>query len=674
MYIKSIELDGFKSYAKRQLIQGFHKQFNAITGYNGSGKSNILDGICFLLGLSKLENIRAKNMTDLIFKQGQAGVNKAVVTITFDNSDESKSPIGMKDTKEIIIRRQIVAAGTGRGVSSSYTLNGMPATNNRIHDFFRGIGLNVNNPHFLIMQGRITKVLNMKPEEILGMIEEAAGTKMYDQKRKDTEKTISQKDMKLEECQKIIEESLDPKIEKMREDRKNLIEINRLKKTKEGMQRKLDAYVYWQNLKGENENRKLGEETKAKIEQSRERIEEIEKLIGEKEKMLEDLENHKNDQDSNTELEESLKAKTEERVNKEVERDEIAEHMKQIEEDRKRKKISIEKDQKLLEKKKKEHEKILSDHDSVDKQQKKDQEDAQKYRSEIEALTRGTMADENGEQVSIEQKIQESRTETAELEAAIKTAQNRQTRLRPRIQDLTKNVDRLKKQNTSEMSDIKSRELEVQKATEQLKKLKFDEEHEAQIKDRVQILQRETQDLDQRCQKLIRTAHKGRYDFVFRDPPIPNFDRARDVRGTVATLFKVKPSEEKYNFAVEIACGNFLQQVVVSNQNIARSMVEHRVFVNRKTLMPIAETRKKSPHWQARLESNRFQHAKQIADKHKEEVKHMIDLIDFPPELTIIMENLFGSILVTTSLTCAKEIAYHPKIRTRVVTERVSTN
>lgn len=68
MFIKSIELDGFKSYARRTEIRDFDRLFNAITGLNGSGKSNILDSICFLLGISQLSHVRATNLNELVYK------------------------------------------------------------------------------------------------------------------------------------------------------------------------------------------------------------------------------------------------------------------------------------------------------------------------------------------------------------------------------------------------------------------------------------------------------------------------------------------------------------------------------------------------------------------------------------------------------------------------------
>jgi structural maintenance of chromosome 2 len=107
MYIKSMVLDGFKSYGTRTEIEGFDKLFNAITGLNGSGKSNILDAICFVLGLSRMELCRCVNLRELIYKNGQTGVTKANVTINFDNTDKDQSPVGYQQYDEIVIRREV---------------------------------------------------------------------------------------------------------------------------------------------------------------------------------------------------------------------------------------------------------------------------------------------------------------------------------------------------------------------------------------------------------------------------------------------------------------------------------------------------------------------------------------------------------------------------------------
>ena len=89
MHIIEIVLDGFKSYSTRTVISMLDPQFNCITGLNGSGKSNIIDAICFVLGIQSLSHVRVTNLQELIYKQGNAGITKATVTLVFDNSNKN---------------------------------------------------------------------------------------------------------------------------------------------------------------------------------------------------------------------------------------------------------------------------------------------------------------------------------------------------------------------------------------------------------------------------------------------------------------------------------------------------------------------------------------------------------------------------------------------------------
>ena len=107
MYLQELILEGFKSYQAKTIISGWDQGFNAISGQNGNGKSNILDAICFVLGISNLQAIRAQNLIDLVYNRGQAGISKATVTVIFNNEEKSKSPPGQEEQNEITITRQV---------------------------------------------------------------------------------------------------------------------------------------------------------------------------------------------------------------------------------------------------------------------------------------------------------------------------------------------------------------------------------------------------------------------------------------------------------------------------------------------------------------------------------------------------------------------------------------
>lgn len=89
------------------------------------------------------------------------------------------------------------------GNISKYLLNGHKSTLQNLQTLFQSVQLNINNPNFLIMQGKITKVLNMKPAEILGMVEEAAGTRMFEERKEKAMKTMAKKDKKVEEIESV---------------------------------------------------------------------------------------------------------------------------------------------------------------------------------------------------------------------------------------------------------------------------------------------------------------------------------------------------------------------------------------------------------------------------------------------------------------------------------------
>ncbi|KAG5461846.1 MAG: P-loop containing nucleoside triphosphate hydrolase protein [Olpidium bornovanus] len=278
MHLEEVVLEGFKSYATRTTIAGWDREFNAITGLNGSGKSNILDAIVFVLGITNYSQVRANNLQDLIYKRGQAGITKASVTLVFDNSDAENSPIGYEQYKQVSVTRQgrflfrhelpLIFPRISFSVSdkkkltladndsllqvlmggrNKYIINGRNALAQAVQNLFQSVQLNVNNPHFLIMQGRITKVLNMKPPEILGMIEEAAGTRMFEEKKEKALKTIAKKDSKVEEITSLLNEEIGPKLDKLRVEKRNYLDYQKIKTEMERLEKLVIAYEYKAN-------------------------------------------------------------------------------------------------------------------------------------------------------------------------------------------------------------------------------------------------------------------------------------------------------------------------------------------------------------------------------------------------------------------------------------------
>jgi len=120
------------------------------------------------------------------------------------------------------------------GGRSKYFINGSAAQASRVQTLFHSVQLNVNNPHFLIMQGRITKVLNMKPMEVLGMLEEAAGTRMYEDKKRSAERVIEKKEGKVAEINAVLADEINPKLKELR---KQQADYTRYKQNQADMER-----------------------------------------------------------------------------------------------------------------------------------------------------------------------------------------------------------------------------------------------------------------------------------------------------------------------------------------------------------------------------------------------------------------------------------------------------
>lgn len=230
--------------------------------------------------------MRAQNQQDLIYKRGQAGITKASVTIVFDNSDREKSPVGLENCKQITVTRQVCSLWLSNDRIlidlyqialpniSKYLLNGHKSQQHTIQTLFQGVQLNINNPNFLIMQGRITKVLNMRPQEILGMVEEAAGTRMFEERKDKARKTMGKKEKRVEEITSLLAEEITPKLDTLRAEKRSFLQWQKACSELERIGRLLRAWEWTEGkeriTRKENEITKKSHETK-KVQKERER-------------------------------------------------------------------------------------------------------------------------------------------------------------------------------------------------------------------------------------------------------------------------------------------------------------------------------------------------------------------------------------------------------------------
>ncbi|KAJ2377919.1 Structural maintenance of chromosomes protein 2, partial [Coemansia sp. RSA 2607] len=159
------------------------------------------------------------------------------------------------------------------GGKNKYMINGHSAQEQAVANMLQSVQLSINNPHFLIMQGKITQVLNMQPPEILAMIEEAAGTRMFEERKDKAQKTMSKKDKKIEEISSILDEEIVPKLDKLRQEKQAYLEYQKVEIELDRLRRLVVAYDYTKCEEAVTNGSTSLVESKAKLERMAEQLE-----------------------------------------------------------------------------------------------------------------------------------------------------------------------------------------------------------------------------------------------------------------------------------------------------------------------------------------------------------------------------------------------------------------
>ena len=197
MYLKEIEIQGFKSFADKTKVV-FDQGVTAVVGPNGSGKSNITESLRWALGESSVKSLRGGKMPDVIFAgtESRKPLNYASVVVTLDNEDGF-----IKDSGQVIkVERHIYRSG-----DSEYRIDGKKVRLRDIHDLFLDTGLG-RDSFSIISQGKVEEIFNSKPEERRAIFEEAAGVLKYKTRRKETESKLQQTQDNLDRLEDIIYE------------------------------------------------------------------------------------------------------------------------------------------------------------------------------------------------------------------------------------------------------------------------------------------------------------------------------------------------------------------------------------------------------------------------------------------------------------------------------------
>ncbi|KAK5163690.1 hypothetical protein LTR04_002312 [Oleoguttula sp. CCFEE 6159] len=653
MRVVEVIIDGFKSYAVRTVISGWDESFNSITGLNGSGKSNILDSICFVLGITNMSTVRAQNLQDLIYKRGQAGVTKASVTIVFDNADKKKSPIGFEDYPQISVTRQIVLGGT-----SKYLINGHRAQQTTVQTLFQSVQLNINNPNFLIMQGRITKVLNMKREEILRMVEEAAGTRMFEDRRDKAFKTMAKKEMKVQEITELLRDEIEPKLDKLRQEKRAFLDFQQTQSDLERLTRLVVAHDY---LKSKEKLRQSASDLEAKkqrakdLEQSAARMkneiaclqEDIKKVNATREKELRKGGKFQA-------LEDEVKTQSHEIVRLTTVLDLKRSSMTEETDKRKKVQANVRDLEKQLKEKTEIYKKLQDKHGTAHAELTRQTEEVEKKEEFLQTLQTG-VASREGQESGYQGQLQDARNRASAASTQQEQAKLKISHLEKSIKEEEPRAKKAKEQNSGLLKDLEGLRVQAKKLESDLSKLGFEPGREDEMYKEEATLQQRIRGLREQADAMRRKV--ANIDFSYSDPS-PNFDRSK-VKGLVAQLFTLDKKHTQAGTALEICAGGRLYNVVVDSAETGTQLLQNGKLRKRVTIIPLNKIAA------FRASAEKIGAAQQLAPG---KVDLALSLIGYEDEVSTAMDYVFGTTLVCEDAETAKRVTFDPSVRMKSVT------
>ncbi|KAL1592370.1 Structural maintenance of chromosomes protein 2 [Paraconiothyrium brasiliense] len=589
---------------------------------------------------------------DLIYKRGQAGVTKASVTIVFDNRDKANSPVSFETHDRISVTRTIVIGGT-----SKYLVNGMRAQQQQVHNLFQSVQLNINNPNFLIQQGYITKVLSMKPKEILSLLEEAAGTRMYDDRRDKALRTLTKKELKVQELNGLLNDEIGPKLDKLRQEKRAFLDFQQTQGDLERLTRLVVAHDY---IRYKERLRQSVDDLEAKKQRADFLDESAERMKREIEYIQEDIKKVKATREKELRkggqfqaLDEEVKTHSHELVRLatvlDLKKSGISEEV-----DRKRTiEESVKNLERQLQEKTKAYEKLEQKYNAAHEELTKQTADVSEKEELLQTLQTG-VASKEGQESGYQGKLQEARNRESTAATEQEQGKLKIAHLEKQIKEDEPKAKKAKEQNSGLLKELEAQKTQARKLEEELSKLGFVSGQEAELYQQESHLHARIQELRREADALKRKV--ANIDFSY-DNPSPSFDRSR-VKGLVAQLFTLDENQTRAGTALEICAGGRLYNVVVDTAETSKQLIQNGRLKKRYTVIPLNKIKAFKAS------------AEKIGAAHREapgKASLALSLIGYDDEVSVAMEFVFGNTFICEDAATAKVVAFGSP-RTRSVT------
>ena len=649
MYLKNIEVQGFKSFAQKINFE-FHNGITGIVGPNGSGKSNVGDAVRWVLGEQSAKQLRGGNMQDVIFSgtETRKPLSFASVAITLDNSDH-KLPV---DFQEVTVTRRLYRSG-----ESEYLINGSACRLKDIHEMFYDTGIGKEG-YSIIGQGQIDKILSGKPEERRELFDEAAGIVKFKRRKNTTIKKLEEEQQNLVRVTDILSEltrQLAP-LEKQAETAKIYL-------GKREMLKELDVNLFLAEnehteslLKELEEKTKTAEhqlqETGGAYEKTKEEYDRLEKELEELEEKMESLREEtqgKALQKQQLEgqinvLNEQLSAGEQNREHYESRLLSIAEELSKKEEAKKEQQeegeLLKEKTSEMKKKMKKKEEALSNIQENI-RECSAAVEDGKNEIIEIlntRATTKGkaqrfdTMMEQIGiRKAELSQKILKLKSEEEEQSGAMKRASAKYEAITALIEEMNEECNRLNE--------------EVFSIQEQLKN------QNGQMEAGQAAYHREASRLD--SLKNMAERYDGYGNSIRR--VMEQKERVPGIEGVVADLIQVN---KDYEIAIETALGGSIQNIVTDNEQTAKQMIEFlkKNRFGRATFLPLSSV------------NARGEFSQKEALKEEGVIGLASELVNAAPRYQGVIRYLLGRVLVVDHIDHAIAIGRKYRHTLRMVT------
>ena len=580
MYLKSIEVQGFKSFANKINFQ-FHNGITGIVGPNGSGKSNVADAVRWVLGEQRIKQLRGSSMQDVIFAgtELRKPLSYAYVAITLDNSDRQLA----LDFDEVTVARRLYRSG-----ESEYLLNGAPCRLKSINELFYDTGIGKEG-YSIIGQGQIDAILSGKPEERRELFDEAAGIVKFKRRKLASEKKLEEERNNLVRVSDILgelEKQVGPlerqsekaKIYLKKKEELKILDVNSFLLENAAVKEELgNTETNLKNTTSELETvNDRFENIKIEYEETNSRIEELERTIEEERNAL---------SEANV---------IRERLNRQI--DVLNEQIKACkgnEEhlDNRKSSVSGELDEKL-----KEEESAAGKKQSIDEEIALVKEKKASVEDDLKGI-QGTIETINDEIERLSKGIIDALQERANIKSKGERLKTLKEQTDIRKAELTGKIVSAKTdeaRNNDEISRLEEQFEGITAKIDEMNKLK------AQNETAVADMKAKLVELDNRLRDLQVEYHKDKSTYEALSNITERYEgyggsvkkvmEQKDTNpGIIGVVADIISAEKKYEIAIETALGGNIQNIVTDDENTAKKMIGFlkREKAGRATFLPL---------------------------------------------------------------------------------------